>query len=124
MRTSLKLFSLVLGLSFCLLLSCKKEDETVAVSSCNGIANRTCVGYLETYCLNGWGQNFISDEQLITAIIEYLETRQIDLTQIHIEVTSSPDPGNACVSKTGRTIYGSVANEDLEAIKELRFFEL
>lgn len=122
MRDYSRAFALIFGLSTCMFMVNCKEEDSVA-NNCEIQLERTCVGYLETYCSDSWGNGYTSDGPLIADLIDFFEDRNIELIQIHIEDTSSPEVCNACSCKTGRTIIGSVANEDLQAIKELGFFE-
>jgi hypothetical protein len=120
LNSTILILSLVIGLQS---YSCKNESTSVSSCNCVSTNGKTCVIYEETYCADPWGQGFVNDNDLKNEINLFLISLTIDLDEIGIEVTSSPESCNACSCKSGRTICGIVDNEDLQLIKELGFTE-
>ena len=124
MKFLLSPFVMKFGLiAFVLCLGCQTEDDPKVVGECNSIAESTCVVYQETYCQDPWGQGYNNDDQLIAGINSFLESLDAELNEIEINLTSSPEPCNACSCKTGRSISGKVKDKDLQEIKNLGFKE-
>jgi len=92
-------------------------------NSCEKITNTTWVYYDETYCADPWGGTNIEDSEKIKNIEKYLKKQKIKVFEVIIISDGMMEPCDACNCKTGKRIKCKVKENDVEGMKNEKFYQ-